>query len=309
MTLAAAEQTFLAEVYGWDIVKVVTLHRGENDTYAVTTRRGQYTLRRYRKDSYTPAEVNAELEWLAALADSVPVVSALQTRDGARCVVREQNGLIEIYAAFPYLTGNEPDPPTPGDFEHLGRLLRQLHSAAADVLEAKPESWAGRQRPVYGAATVSEALESLLQTPLLDASDKRRCKTLAAQLEKLYAVCNPKASFVHADLHFGNVLVQGDSWTLLDFDECGFGFTAFDLGTIRFHVLARKQVDGWHAFLRGYGEPLPSAADIRLGATMRTFYTAGKLPLRLDIPELQGRVPGLIKKYLTIAERELTGTP
>jgi hypothetical protein len=37
------------------------------------------------------------------------------------------------------------------------------------------------------------------------------------------------------------------------------------------------------------------------------FYTAGKLPLRLDIPELRGRVNSLIERYLFMTERELTG--
>ena len=308
MTLAAAERTFLAEVYGWEMPEVVTLYEGENDTYAVTTLKGKYALRRYRSERYTPAEVEAELEWLAALADSVPVVPALQTRDGARCVVREQNGVTGIYAAFPYLTGDEPDPPTPSDFEHLGRLLRQLHNAAADVLEATPESWIGRQRPVYGAATVSGALESLLRTPLLNETGKQRCLSLAKHLQELYTECDPKMSFVHADLHFGNVLVNGGTWTLLDFDECGFGFSAFDLGTVRFHALARGQTEGWHMFLRGYGEPLPTAAETKLGTAMRMFYTAGKLPLRLDIPDVRADAAGLIQKYLTLAEQELART-
>ena len=308
MTLAAAERTALERAYGWTITEVETLHEGENTTYAVTTHQDKYALRRYRSERYTLAEVEAELEWLAALADSVPVVPALQTRDGARCVVRKQDGVTEIYAAFPYLTGNEPDPPIPSDFEHLGRLLRQLHNAAAHILEAKLESWARYQRPVYNAEIVNGALESLLQTPLLDGSDKRRCTSLAEQLRELYTVCSPKMSFVHADLHFSNVLVNGGTWTLLDFDECGFGFSAFDSGTIRFHALARGQTEGWPAFLRGYGEPLLTEVETKLGTAMRMFYTAGKLPLRLDIPDVRADAAGLIQKYLALTEQELAGT-
>ena len=86
--------------------------------------------------------------------------------------------------------------------------------------------------------------------------------------------------------YFGNVLVNGNVWTLLDFDECGFGFSAFDLGTVRFHALAGEQAEGWQAFLAGYGKPRPSAAELKLGAALKMFYTASKLPLRLDIPEV-----------------------
>ncbi len=265
MTLSRTDLDFLAQAYGWNINEVVTLHEGENQTYAATTLTGKYVVRRYRKNGTTPAEVNAELEWLAALNGTVPVVPALKTRNGARYTVRGT----ELYAAFPYFAGDEPDPPTLGDFRRLGQLLRQLHDAAAHVLETKPERWIGRQRPTYDLQIVEGALESLLRTPLLDRTDKERCTALAEQLRELYNACNPQKSFVHADLHFGNVLVNGDVWTLLDFDECGFGFAAFDLGTVRFHTLAREQNEGWEAFLVGYGEPLPTAPELRLGTALK----------------------------------------
>lgn len=309
MTPAPPDLEPLAQAYGWgSVLEVTTLHTGENKTYAVTTPDGAYVVRRYRSGGYTPAQVTAELEWLAALAGAVPVVPALRTRDGKLCAVREE-GPTEIYAAFAYVAGDEPDPPTPRDFEVLGQLLRRLHDASAHILilatHAPP--WPGYERPRYDVSTtVTGPLEHLLNTPFLDASYRWRCIGLAERLRERYGACDPKTnSFVHADLHFGNVLVSGDAWTLLDFDECGFGFHAFDLGTVRFHARARGQVEGWHAFLGGYGEPLPATTEIQLGTALKMFYTAGKLPLRLDIPELRGRVGSLIEQYLSMTEREL----
>lgn len=209
-------------------------------------------VRHYRTGRYTPAEVTAELECLAALAGTVQVVPALPTRDGERCVVPER-GPIEIYAAFAYVTGVEPDPPTASDFEALGAFLRQLHDASVHVLATCSPQWPGYERPSYDfSTTVAGSLEHLLNTPLLDASYKRRCTGLAKRPRGLYGACDAGTkSFVHADLHFGNVLVAAGVWTLLDFDECGFGFHAFDLGTVRFHAKARGQVEGWRAFLSG----------------------------------------------------------
>ncbi len=303
MTLSAAGQTFLEHAYGWTITEGLTLHEGENSTCVVTTSRDRIVVRRYRKKRYTPAEVSAELEWLAALKGTVPVVPALKTRDGTRYTVQGADS----YAAFPYIAGNEPDPPTPEDFRRLGQLLRQLHGAAAHVLETRPEHWAGRQRPTCNLHIVAGALESLLQTLLLGDADKQRCVILAEQLRELYALCNPEKSFVHADLHFGNVLVNRNVWTLLDFDECGFGFPAFDLGTVRFHAVARGH-EGWRAFFTGYGEPRPTVSELKLSTAMKIFYTAGKLPFRLDVPDVQKDAPGLIRKYLTMAEQALAET-
>ncbi len=306
MTLSPDDLSFLAQAYGWDVFTFVTLHEGENTTYRLTTSAGQVAVRRYRSGRYTPTEVNAELEWLAALKDAVPVVPALYTRSGARCVVGPDE-TSEVYAAFPYIVGDEPDPPTPSDFEQLGKLSRQLHGAAANILETRPGSWAGYQRPTYDLQTVVGSLEALLQTPLLDRACKQRCVVLAERLGELYETCKPAEGFVHADLHFGNVLVSGDIWgdiwTLLDFDECGFGFSAFDLGTVRFHALARGQDEGWEAFLAGYGNPLPTALELQLGTAMKIFYTLGKLPFRLDVPEVRNNASGLLQKYLRMIEQ------
>lgn len=188
-------------------------------------------------------------------------------------------------------------------------MLRQLHEASAHILAAQPSRWPGYRRPTYDVTTtLDEPLARLLATPPLQTPDKLRCASLAEQLRSLYDACAPTpSSFVHADLHFGNVLVADGTWTLLDFDECGFGFHAFDLGTVRFHAKTRGQAEGWRAFLGGYGEPLPAAAEIQLGTALRMFYTAGKLPLRSDIPELRGQVGRLIERYLSMAERELAG--
>lgn len=309
MTPAPAELEQLTRAYGWGtVLSAAPLHKGENQTYVVTTPSGRVVLRRYRTGRYTPTEVMAELEWLAALAGLVPVVPALATRDGTRCVVLQAD-TPTIYAAFTHVAGNEPESPTLRDFRRLGRLLRQLHAASARVLRTYAPHWPGYERPRYDlATTVDGPLEQLLATPLLQTPDKLRCASLAEQLRSLYDACAPTpSSFVHADLHFGNVLVADGTWTLLDFDECGFGFHAFDLGTVRFHTEARGQAEGWRAFLGGYGEPRPAAAEIRLGTALRMFYTAGKLPLRSDVPELRGQIAGLIARYLSMTERELEG--
>ena len=91
MTLTPADLNFLEQAYGWNITEIATLHQGENKSYAVTTSAGRCVVRRYRKNSSTAAEVDAELEWLATLKNAVPVVPALRTRNGARCVVRNQD--------------------------------------------------------------------------------------------------------------------------------------------------------------------------------------------------------------------------
>ena len=70
-------------------------------------------------------------------------------------------------------------------------------------------------------------------------------------------------SLIHADMHPGNILVNGDRLTVIDFDDTGFGWHEYDIATA---------LTGWQtkpnaaeierAFLKGYRatRPVPDEA-------------------------------------------------
>ena len=167
-----------------------------------------------------------------------------------------------------------------------------------------PPEWIGWQRPIYDQETVVErSLEFLLSADFLTPEDKARCERIAAELSERFQP-HIKKTFVHADLHFGNVLEHNDTWFCLDFDECGFGPHTFDLGVVKFHLMAENDLEFLPDFLSGYGAPV-SEQDLSLGTALRIFYTAGKIPSRLDIPELAKQPQEIIQRYLGYLEAEL----
>ena len=68
-------------------------------------------------------------------------------------------------------------------------------------------------------------------------------------------------SLIHADMHPGNVLVDGDRLTIIDFDDAAWGWHAYDIAVALVLSPARPRSGGVRARLR---RRLPvGAADLR----------------------------------------------
>ena len=66
-----------------------------------------------------------------------------------------------------------------------------------------------------------------------------------------YGIC-------HGDLHGGNLHIHEDSVTLFDFEECAFGYRAYDLGTFKWNLGSNKHSkEKWSAFIDGYSSIRP----------------------------------------------------
>jgi Ser/Thr protein kinase RdoA (MazF antagonist) len=299
----AAELAQLRPYFEWpDDVPIRILHVGENITLQADTPDGAIILRRYRPGRHDPATIAAELAWLAALAPYLPVPAPLH---GSAAIALAEGA---VYAAFRRIAVQPGPPEQDGVWRTLGRTLWRLHTAADAVLADALPDWTGHHRPHYAAASVIEpALTALTASGLLPAALVRRCEQMAQRLTIacLHADPTPKR-FVHADLHDGNLLWDGRQWVCIDFDDCGFGDAAWDLGVLRLHLRARDRLDLWPEVLAGYG-PAPSAAAIALGTALRIWHMAGKIPLRQDLPALRLEPDRRIDRYLGYITLELDG--
>ena len=59
------------------------------------------------------------------------------------------------------------------------------------------------------------------------------------RLRRFEAAFPDKQGLIHADLHFGNVLLSEGRMAAIDFDDCGLGFLAYDLAVPLMSVEAR----------------------------------------------------------------------
>ncbi len=306
--LCHPERLRLATLYGWhqDDTDFQLLQQGENDTFLVRTRGMRYILRRYRRERYGEREILAELAWMCALRNDIDVPNVISNTAGDLATRLIGPDGERVYVVFEFIEGESLERPSKEDYRRLGALMKALHSGADAIAQSMNEDWAGWNRPVYDVQrAVREPLRHLLQFESLSEVNKRRCVSVAEELERRFRTLEPDRHFIHADLHFGNLLVREPNWYCLDFDECGYGHRALDLGVVKLHLRNRPDALAcWAHFEHGYGD-MPSRGVLAIGTAARIFYMAGKIPMRQDIESLRHNPDARIGKYLTWIEDEL----
>lgn len=229
----------------------------ENVVYEMTTPHGHAALRLHRQGYQAAAAIRSELWWCDALAKSgLPVPAALPSRDSA-LLVTLSNG--RHASAIAWLEGEplgeagvpfaRPEAETLTLHHSLGQLLARLHRTT-DTLTPPP----GFTRPGWDAAgLIGEApfwgrfWDHPAATPAQTATLRRARAYLRDRL-------SGDTGLIHADVLRENVLVNGRSLSLIDFDDSGFGYRLYDLGTVMSQNLyepAYPQIRD--ALMQGYG--------------------------------------------------------
>jgi Ser/Thr protein kinase RdoA (MazF antagonist) len=201
------------------------LNRSENETWAAA----HLILRLHRQGYHTKPEIASELAWLAALQD-LPGLRAVRPVAGAQGLVTEIDR--RFLVAFDRIAGQELQPGDDLDrwFAPLGEITARLHLHA--------RQWT----PPAGFTRKRWDVETILgQTPHwghwreaqgLDPEGKAllaRATAALAQTLNAYGTGRETFGLIHADLRLANLMVDGDRLTAIDFDDCGFGWWAYDL--------------------------------------------------------------------------------
>jgi Ser/Thr protein kinase RdoA (MazF antagonist) len=213
----------------------------ENAVFAVAlpdTVRG--ALRLHRRGYQTEAAIRSELWWLEALADlGVPVPRPLCTPEG-EVVVRLSDG--RIASMLSWVEGEalgEAGQPLPGDAADqtrlhaaIGRLLAELH-VTSDRLHL-PASFQRPRWDVEGLLGPSPFWGPFWEHPEAlphEAACLAEARRLAEARLADFAAQGADQGLIHADVLRENVLVTEHRVALIDFDDAGFGFRLYDLGT------------------------------------------------------------------------------
>ena len=218
----------------WDGRILRLIRDRENHVFELQTPLGRAALRLHRAGYQSPAAIRSELWWCAELAKAgLPVPAALPARDGAllvplsdgrhASVIAWMEGEALGEAALPF---TRPLTEVLDLYQSLGRLLARVHKVT-DSLILPPgftrprwdlEGLVGDQ-PLWGRFWEHPAATPEQRAVLIRARDALR-ERLAGEF-----------GLIHADLLRENVLVNGRSVSLIDFDDSGFGFRLHDLGT------------------------------------------------------------------------------
>jgi Ser/Thr protein kinase RdoA (MazF antagonist) len=221
--------------------RATLVNHSENHTFRIDAAAGSFFLRVHRPGYQSAAAIASELAWLTALRaeTDLPVPRPLAGRDGRIIQQFAPGGVAPRHAVlFAAEPGREPVPADDlaGLFKTLGRYAATVHRHVegfrppADFVRPRWDTAILDANGLWGdwrkAPNVTGSVAITLQS--LDAA-------LRADLAA-YGTRPDRFNLVHADMRLANLLVDGDRVTLIDFDDCGFGWFMYDFAAaISFH--------------------------------------------------------------------------
>ncbi|MFN4155962.1 MAG: phosphotransferase enzyme family protein [Paracoccaceae bacterium] len=274
-----------AGLWGGRVVRPLRLR--ENEVYEVALAGRRAALRLHRRGYQLADAIRSELWWCAELARAgLPVPAAVPLPEGgllAELAGGRMASVVEWVAGEPLGEAGVPFA-RPADAQALlhhalGQLLARVH-AATDALVLP--GWFTRPRwdrdglvgeaPFWGRFWEHPALSALEAGLLIEAR-----AWLSAQLAEQRGA----TGLIHADVLRENILLDRGAPSLIDFDDSGFGYRLYDLGTVLSQDLYEPGYSDLRAALcEGYGLTGPAQVDaFTLARTLASVgWAAPRLP-------------------------------
>jgi len=235
------------------------LSLSENATYRVDdpTDGRVAVLRVHRTGYHEPGAVQSELAWLTALRrdEGLRTPAVYPALDGREVIDVVVDGVTRQTVLFELLPGTEP----PADqlaakFEQLGTICARMHrhvrswrrpsgfvrfSWDFDACVGPTGRW-GRWQDGIGVGPAE-----------LDVLG-RAAGVMRERLHR-FGMGPDRFGLIHADMRLANLLVHGHDIQVIDFDDCGFGWFMFDIGSALSFIEHDPQVpELCAAWLTGY---------------------------------------------------------
>ena len=258
--------------------------------FEIGTPDGGSALRLHRQGYQSAEAIRSELWWCTALADAgVAVPRPLLARDGGLLVtlpggrlassIRWQDGAALGETGVPL---GDPLPVVLERHHALGRLLAEMHEAS-DRLTLH----SGFVRPrwdVAGLVGQAPLWGRFWEHPAATPDVAVRLRQVRAWLTDRLAQDGGDFGLIHADVLRENVLVNDRSLWLIDFDDSGFGYRGYDLGTALLGNLAEPAyADIRDALIAGYSSLRPMRREtVEMFTLMRACASVGWTMQRLS---------------------------
>lgn len=220
--------------FGGKSARLVT--ERENAVYAADLPAGKAAIRLHRPGYQSLAAIRSELDWMEALAAAGVAVPRPLAAPVSLSTGRIATAVAWIDAP-PLGEGGVPLSGSPAAqearFHAVGRAIAGLHTAT-DAMDLGPEftrhAWDAEgllgEAPLWGRFWESPAL-----TPP-ERALMQEVRRMARTRLDAFAARGGDYGLIHADVLRENALVTGETITLIDFDDAGWGFRLYDLGVL-----------------------------------------------------------------------------
>jgi Ser/Thr protein kinase RdoA (MazF antagonist) len=335
----------IAPAFGIHPEAIEVLSHSENVVCDLTLPGGRHVVMRLHRPGYnTLDELRSEVLWVASLgAAGIPVPRPLPTIDNEYYTSVDIGGEAHHVGLVEWVNGqplgsvipshggaNDPDVDDRGaddrgehgigdpwrvrefidHFRSIGEIAAQIRvhnddwSQPADFQRRRWDAdglvgdtplW-GRFWEVAGLTDRQRAVFSQARSVL-----RERLSTLSTGADRF--------GLIHADLHLGNLMADGDRLTVIDFDDAGFGWFPHELAVALHPVMHELWYhDARASLLAGYRKFHPLADDeeqlIDTFLAVRCLTLVGWLDARPEVPEHE-LLPGVVAQATSVAENYL----
>lgn len=268
--LACAHQA----IQNWSITprSIQFVNHSENVTFQVIDEHEKkFVLRIHRPEYHNLQELQSEQAWTEALLTAgldVPV--PVRTLDGSRFAQVQVGDHTRNVGILKWVDGSSLR-----DLSHtsndvgrvdeiyysVGKLLAVLHEQASAWL---PPSWFVRHAfDADGLMGDQPFWGRFWDASSLNAEQRQHLSQVRIRLHRLLSKLPKDASsysLIHADLHTGNIIKHGNNLHIIDFDDAGFGWHAYDFAVVLSDTPAVEsdyRGNAQEALFRGYEELRP----------------------------------------------------
>ncbi|SMQ63077.1 Ser/Thr protein kinase RdoA involved in Cpx stress response, MazF antagonist [Devosia lucknowensis] len=295
------------------------LNHSENHTILLSVPGGEaFTMRVHRPGYQSVANIESELAWLEALhrQTDLPIPEPVAGRNGRMLQSFKTPSGDTCYAVlFHFIQGSEPNPDSDlvDLFGTLGVYAAKLHQHS--IAWPRP---AGFERQAWSAPAildmdglwgdwrVAPGVNDAIRLTLNRAHDKLRRRLEA------YGTASARYGLIHADMRLGNLLVDGDQVSLIDFDDCGICWFAYDFAAaISFHETHPSVPALRDAWLKTYQTVRPLApediAELDSMVLLRRTALLAWIGSHAETALAQTHMPGFAEGTADLAERYMAG--
>jgi Ser/Thr protein kinase RdoA (MazF antagonist) len=326
--LSRVARTALREWGIDDHASLRLLKHRENAVYSVECGNvPSYVLRVHRRGYHSLESLHSELMWMSSLnSQGIPTPQVIPTLQGQLvALVTDADGapayqcdLLSWVEGIPLgnienrFFGDENF--VAATYHQVGRLAAQVHLHSEHW---QPTEHIARHKWDEEGFLGPEALWGDFRNSNLQDDATRQILVNAANMARhrlaRYGKAPAQFGLIHADLVPENILYDGRTCTLIDFDDCGFGWYILDVAIAVFFQIGTPSFDpALRAFVRGYRQVRTlSSGDLKMLDVMlflRSVSLLGWIKTRGDTETAIQIKPQVLKAALGLASRLIGDT-
>lgn len=267
------------------------IQRHLDATYLVSEGEKHHVVRLYNARWWTREDVEGEVEVLRHLrARGIRVAAPVQRQDGGWVTtVQAPEGERQLLVSE-YLEGEGLLPSR--DAGQFGELVGRMHRALEGCVLPQ------RRRGLTFRELTENTFDAIISQLSQESEHRGYLEGLRARVStraREVGLASFREGLCHGDLNFSNAVKQADGQIgLYDFESCGVGILAYDLGVFRWtQRLVGAPEQSWRDFLDGYRStnvlPERELAGMDLLVLLRQLYMFGHDARRTRIESLGTR--------------------